>query len=147
MDLSARIDAAVARAISIGQGGIAPAKLSAALDYASQQLAQADAAPAHQFARDDEERDREEMVRLDAANEIEEQRLERIAQFEDEDRDDGGQQDRPDQRHAEKDRAEKHEDDEEEDKMIEKKAIKFFLESDIGSPDLKSISQGNNGFI
>jgi len=35
MDLNARIDRAVARAIAIGQGGAAPAKLAQALDYAT----------------------------------------------------------------------------------------------------------------
>lgn len=35
MGLHSRIDAAVSRAIAIGQGGVAPAQLSAALDYAT----------------------------------------------------------------------------------------------------------------
>lgn len=35
MDLQARIDGAVSRAIAIGRGGIAPAQLSEALDYAT----------------------------------------------------------------------------------------------------------------
>lgn len=55
------------------------------------------------------------MVGLNSANEIEVKRLQRIAEVEDDDRQNGGEQDRSDKWHTQKHGREKHSDDKQQD--------------------------------